>query len=139
VPDNLGVTPTRPGAPPGLSAGPEFIRGTLPPSARRALGRTAPVAGESEIEEIPAGQRESVRTTAGPTPGSTAVEGSGGGYLSNEIFYRVGLLRMAEGATIPFGHLHVPFLSPDMSGWERQRSQIVRQVEQILTATLPDL
>ena len=89
--------------------------------------------------EILAGSRTAVRTTAGPTPGSTAVEGSGGGYLSNEIFYRVGLLGLGAEGAIPFGHLHVPFLSPDMNGFEQRRTQIVRQVEQILVAVLPDL
>jgi pyrrolidone-carboxylate peptidase len=137
--DNPGVTPTAPGPPPGLPAGPEFLRGTLPASARRSLGRTRPLPSEVEITEIPAGSRTPVSTTTGPTRGSTAVEGSGGGYLSNEIFYRVGLLRLREGSSIPFGHLHVPFLSPNMRGFEAQRDQIVRRVEEILTTVLPDL
>jgi pyrrolidone-carboxylate peptidase len=138
TPDNLDVTPSQPGAPPGAGPGPEFIQGSLPGSVRGALGRP-PTAGETTVTEIPAGQTSPVTSVSGPTPGSTAVAGSGGDYLSNEIFYRVGLLQLTEGTKIPFGHLHVPRLSPDMSDLAVRRDQIVRQVEQILTAALPDL
>lgn len=37
-----------------------------------------------------------------------SVEGSGGDYLSNEIFYRVARLRQANRPTLPTGHLHIP-------------------------------
>ncbi len=36
------------------------------------------------------------------------LEGSGGNYLSNEIFYRVARLRAARRAALPTGHLHIP-------------------------------
>jgi pyrrolidone-carboxylate peptidase len=139
VPDNRDVTPSHPGAPPGVAAGPEFIKGTLPGSVRGALGRTAPTSAETTVVETPAGKTSAVTSTAGPTPGSTAVSGSGGAYLSNEIFYRVGLLQVVEGSHIPFGHLHVPMLSPAVSDYATSRDQIVHRVEQILTAALPDL
>jgi pyrrolidone-carboxylate peptidase len=139
VPDNRYVTPSRPGAPPGMAAGPEFIKGMLPGSVRGALGRTAPTSAETTVVEIPAGKTSAITSTRGPTRGSTAVSGSGGAYLSNEIFYRVGLLQLVEGTHIPFGHLHVPMLSPTVSGYAATRDQIVHRVEQILTATLPDL
>jgi len=138
-PDNPGRTPGSSGPPPGLGPGPEFLRGTLPGSARRALGRTSPTTGEAEITEIPAGGSAERRTTTGPTPGSRSVAGSGGQYLSNEIFYRVALLRSDTGSSVPYGHLHVPFLSPDVPGFEGRRDAIIQQVERILTATLPDL
>ncbi|MEL6864201.1 MAG: S8 family serine peptidase [Bacteroidota bacterium] len=35
-------------------------------------------------------------------------EGSGGDYLSNEIFYRVARLRTEYAASLPTGHLHLP-------------------------------
>jgi pyrrolidone-carboxylate peptidase len=139
ITDNPGVTPSTPGAPPGLAAGPQFIKGTLPASVRGALGRTAPTPGETTVEEVPAGKKAPVRSATGPTPGSTAVRGSGGNFLSNEIFYRVGLLQLGQGTHIKFGHLHVPFLSPTMPDYATRRDQIVHRVEQILTAALPDL
>ena len=50
------------------------------------------------------------KTSAVPPPGSTATSGSGGSFLSNEIFYRVRLLQLNQSPenTIPMGHLHVP-------------------------------
>ena len=38
----------------------------------------------------------------------TALEGSGGDFLSNEIFYRTALLRLRNRPALPSGHLHVP-------------------------------
>jgi pyrrolidone-carboxylate peptidase len=147
--DNLGVSgggsPTNPVEPPGLAAGPEFLRTSLPASARRSLGRTSPSPGEREITEIPAGSTRSTHRPTGPTAGSTAVAGSGGSFLSNEIFYRTSLLRSQTGATIPVGHLHTPELKPPggdritSSTFEQERDDIVQRIEQILQATLPDL
>jgi pyrrolidone-carboxylate peptidase len=137
--DDRDVTPSRPGAPPGIAAGPQFIQGRLPGSVRGTLGEHAPTPGETTVTEIPAGKKSAVTSTSGPTPGSTAVSGSGGDYLSNEIFYRVGLLTLTAGSKIPFGHLHVPMLSPAMANYATARDQIVHRVEQILTAALPDL
>ena len=67
------------------------------------------------------------------------MSGSGGERLSNEIFYRVGLLQLVEGSHIPFGHLRVPRLSPTKPDYATRRDQTVQRVEQILTAALPDL
>ncbi|QDQ28100.1 hypothetical protein FNU76_18080 [Chitinimonas arctica] len=44
--------------------------------------------------------------------GKTAVEGSGGGYLSNEISYRAVRLRDELGlGSLPVGHIHTPAIS----------------------------
>jgi pyrrolidone-carboxylate peptidase len=139
IEDNADVAAAGDAAPPGLGTGPQFIRGTLPASARGALGRTAPSSAESEVREIPAGGGAPRHRAAGPSPGSTAVAGSGGNFLSNEIFYRVGLLRLGAGSTVPFGHLHVPTVAADAADLGAQRDRVVREVERVLTATLPDL
>jgi hypothetical protein len=149
IPENLGQvsggTEQRPVVPPGLGPGPEFLRTTLPASARRSLGRTTPNRGESEVREIPRGGTSPVtRPTGGPTAGSTAVAGSGSSFLSNEIFYRTSLLRTETRAQIPVGHLHTPILpAPGGNVTPQQfaaaRAAIVTRIEQILTATLPDL
>lgn len=155
-PDNLNVTggpsssPTA--VPPGLATGPEFIETTLPVrEIRGAVGRTAPTVGETEVTEIPAGQTgSSYIPSGGPTQGSTAVRGSGGNYLSNEIFCRTSLLRLQSQAAnpdrpvIPVGHLHTPLLAPSAVGisdpqFVAARDAIVTQVEQILRATLSTL
>ncbi|RCV47095.1 pyroglutamyl peptidase, partial [Marinitenerispora sediminis] len=67
------------------------------PCARIAAADTGhhPVRGNTEVTEIPAGGGQPVVRPGGPTPGSTAVAGGGGDYLSNEIAYRNTLLRDA--------------------------------------------
>ncbi|WP_375415991.1 hypothetical protein [uncultured Hymenobacter sp.] len=40
-------------------------------------------------------------------------EGSGGDYLSNEIFYRVARIRQENRPTLPTGHFHTPVILSD--------------------------
>lgn len=114
-PDNdnvsrTGVIPIPVGVP-TVTPAPEFVPTTLPYAAIVAAptGRF-PVFDHTSVTEIPAGQTVPVVSPAGPTPGSVARAGGGGDYLSNEIAYRVTLLRDALGLTIPGGHLHTPVL-----------------------------
>jgi pyrrolidone-carboxylate peptidase len=140
-----GGTPGAPATPLGIGQGPEFLRTTLPAAAiRQTLGRSSPLPEETTISEIPAGSTAAVSRTSGPTSGSTAVTGAGGGYLSNEIFYRTSLLRLDTGATVPVGHLHTPFLPAPQSGirtpaFDTARDRIIRTVERILTGLIPSL
>lgn len=46
----------------------------------------------------------------------TAIEGSGGTYLSNEIHYRVSFLR--KNTTKRTGHIHVGFLKGKLDGYD---------------------
>jgi pyrrolidone-carboxylate peptidase len=130
--------------PPGAS-GPEFIETTLPVKEIRAeLGRKQPLTEETEVKEIPAGSTQRVHRPKGPTGGSTSLEGSGGSYLSNEIFYRTSALRLSAGLKVPMGHLHTPVMQPSAVGvadpaYDRERDRIVGVVEKIVTATLPAL
>lgn len=153
--DNLGQAAggnlDSPIEPSGLAQGSEFLETHLPASAIRASqGRTAPLPAETEVDEIPAGGTSAINRPAGPTGGAAgftgrAAAGSGGGFLSNEIFYRTLLLRLGEGATIPVGHLHTPFLGlPSGSrladtAFVRARNRMVRSIRRILEATLPTL
>lgn len=128
---------------PGVAAGPEFLQTTLPAAVRGSL-RSTPLPGETELTEVPRGAVDAVpRTSGGPTAGSTAISGSGGNFLSNEIFYRTRLLRDASGSTVPMGHLHTPTLdSPALAGaaaFNAARDTIVARVRQILVDTLPSL
>jgi pyrrolidone-carboxylate peptidase len=147
--DNLrrtgGGTEQAPIVPPGVGGGEEFLPTTLPRAEiRGALGRRAPLEAETEVVEIPAGEKKPTPQRTGPTKGSVAAKGSGGGYLSNEIFYRTALLRKDTGATVPLGHLHTPFLDPGTTDprdpkYAQARDKIVATVEKILIATLPAL
>ncbi|WP_030850644.1 hypothetical protein [Streptomyces sp. NRRL F-4474] len=115
-PDNAralsGGTRERPVTAPGLGPGPEFIRTTLPAGAVTAAVQTPyPVLLNSEVTEIPAGATAPVDRADGPTPGSRAVAGGGGGYLSNEVAYRSNRLRAELAPHLPGGHLHTPVLT----------------------------
>ncbi|CAM5337567.1 pyroglutamyl peptidase [Streptomyces violaceorubidus] len=109
--DNVSRTETVPVTDPASQ--PQWTTTTLPYAAITAAdtGRF-PVYDNTSVREIPAGGTEAVVRPHGPTPGSTAREGGGGNYLSNEIAYRATLLRDRLGlhGTLPGGHVHTPVL-----------------------------
>jgi len=119
--DNEGVlsggSPRNPIEPRGIASGPEFLQTGLP---HRVLTRVRGVVLNRN------GRR--VDTATG-----RAISGTGGGFLSNEIFYRTRLLQTnTSGAPpIPLGHLHVPF--------NQTRQQIISKVREILQAALPSI
>lgn len=107
-----GGTYTDPVVPPRMPRGPEFLRSSLPMRAMsQATVTPFSIFVNRRVVEIPAGETEPVVRPDGPTDGSIAVEGGGGGYLSNEIAYRNTLLRRHLWPGLPAGHLHVPVLS----------------------------
>ncbi|TDT41225.1 hypothetical protein EV562_102622 [Streptomyces sp. BK208] len=112
-PDNDGVSRTEPVPVTGPAAQPQWTTTTLPYAAITAAdtGRF-PAYDHTSVTEIPSGGTEPVVRPDGPTPGSTAREGGGGNYLSNEIAYRATLLRDRLGLhdSLPGGHVHTPVL-----------------------------
>ncbi|RDH44973.1 hypothetical protein [Zooshikella ganghwensis] len=61
--------------------------------------------------------------------GEISIEGSGGGYLSNEISYRTLWLRQQMRSTVPMGHLHTPRLY----GYNQPMlKKIVQQIKTII-------
>ncbi|MCX4807269.1 pyroglutamyl peptidase [Streptomyces sp. NBC_01214] len=144
-PDNVralsGGTREHPVTAPGLGPGPEFIRTTLPAGAvTGAVQSPYPVLLNSDVTEIPAGGTAPVDRTDGPTPGSRAVAGGGGGYLSNEVAYRSNRLRAELAPHLPGGHLHTPVLTglpadpQQLTGpeFERNESAIAAEVRAVL-------
>lgn len=146
---------------PGVGPGPEFLRtnllqpGTATVGGRtvtrlqptptlsamhRALGRVGGrvALAEQSVWEIRPGQREAEVSLVGPTdPGSRAFAGAGGGYLSNEIYYRTLQLRRQSGARTLAIHVHTPRLDPGAPAADRDR--IVSAVERLIIAALPTL
>jgi len=155
APDNLnaggGGTQTAPVVAPGIGPGDEFIKTSVPDatlkSMRGALGRKggAAIPEETEIFDLPARSKTARRLPQGlPTaktpakpPLGVAVEGSGGGYLSNEIFYRNSLLRTSKGLSVPMIHLHTPTLSPGAS--DKARNDLIDTIRKLLRAALPGI
>jgi pyrrolidone-carboxylate peptidase len=128
--DNVDVDPVGPaGLKEGkrLGKGPEFLESSLP---RKAMSGREEIAAESEREETPTGE---------------AKAGSGGGFLSNEIFYRTALLRASEKSSVPVGHLHVPYQpAPDGSGKSEKehttlRDTIVAWVKKLIANALKSM
>jgi pyrrolidone-carboxylate peptidase len=130
---------------------PQWTSTTLPHAAIVAAntGRFR-VVDNTEVTEIPAGGTQEVVRPDGPTPGSTARQGAGGNYLSNEIAYRATLLRDRLGLhdTLPGGHVHTPVLqfgtgnTDPASGtvtdpqFLQNRQDIITQVRAILTVAV---
>jgi pyrrolidone-carboxylate peptidase len=153
-PENLGLSgggsPSAPVEPAGLAPGAEFLTTTVPSALlgtmRGALGRTGALKTETEVSGLaPHKSKASTGTAASATSGSwTAVTGSGGGFLSNEIFYRTLLLVRAHKHVVPMIHLHTPRLMVTGKGagdpaFTTARDQIVKAVRDVLVTSLPSL
>ncbi|WP_367048990.1 pyroglutamyl peptidase [Streptomyces sp. Je 1-332] len=147
--ENLSRTETVPVTDPATQ--PQWTSTTLPYQeiVSAETGRF-PVYDNTSVTEIPAGQTAPVVRPDGPTAGSTAREGGGGNYLSNEIAYRATLLRDRLGLhdRLPGGHVHTPILqfgagNTDPATGEitdpefvRNRLDIIAQVREILTTAM---
>jgi lipoprotein-anchoring transpeptidase ErfK/SrfK len=144
--ENLGLgsggTETKPVEPPGLAKGAEFLGTNVSPAMlgamRGAVGRKGAIPEETTVKDVTPGATQPSTHTAGPsaTPGQS-VEGAGGGFLSNEIFYRNSLLRTQTGSTVPVIHVHTPMLAPGAS--DKVRNDLIEKTRKILRATLPHL
>lgn len=67
---------------------------------------------------------------------NVAVQGGGGGYLSNEISYRSINLRNKLGSTISTGHIHTPRISE----FDPETNQkIIEQIKAMLVQTLTEI
>ncbi|GAA2253701.1 hypothetical protein GCM10010232_48190 [Streptomyces amakusaensis] len=140
-PDNETVSRTETVPVGDPASQPQWTSSTLPHTAilAAATGRF-PVYDNTSVKEIPAGGTAVVTNPAGPTPGSTAREGGGGNYLSNEIAYRATLLRDRLGLDVPGGHVHTPVLEFGPGNtteitdpvFVRNRLDIIAQVREII-------
>ncbi|WP_405473711.1 pyroglutamyl peptidase [Streptomyces canus] len=147
--DNVGVTGVVPVADPASQ--PQWTTTTLPYKAivDADTGRF-PVYDNTSVTEIPVGGTVPVVRADGPTEGSAARAGGGGNYLSNEIAYRVTLLRDRLGLhdVLPGGHVHTPVLefgtgNTDPAtgavtdpGFVQNRLDIIAQVRAILVVAV---
>ncbi|WP_329242451.1 pyroglutamyl peptidase [Streptomyces canus] len=147
--DNVGVTGVVPV--PDPASQPQWTTTTLPYKAivDADTGRF-PVYDNTSVTEIPVGGTLPVVRADGPTAGSAARAGGGGNYLSNEIAYRVTLLRDRLGLhdVLPGGHVHTPVLefgagNTDPAtgtvtdpGFVQNRLDIIAQVRTILVVAV---
>lgn len=90
---------------------------------------------EENYNSSPSMDNGNINNGITPADGAKARRGSGGDYLSNEIFYRVSLLKEGRGVllTIPYGHLHVPILQIGRENFNPQRTkELIQDVINII-------
>lgn len=113
APDNLNVLtggnannpvlPLLDGAP---LAGPEFVAYSLPYQAMMQAEGRFQINDNRTVTSLERG--EFAAQSLAELADQTAVQGGGGGYLSNEISYRSILLRDRYNPELPVGHIHTP-------------------------------
>ena len=134
TPDNrnvaTGASPTRPLVPAGLD-GPEFLEFSLPAAAMTRVDGRWPVRDNRAVFSL---ERGALRAgSLAELDADTAVAGSGGGYLSNEIAYRALRLRDRLGVSFPVGHLHTPRIDGYDQALERE---VVDQIRRVVIAAV---
>ena len=138
-PDNercyAGGSAARPLIPAGLE-GPEFVEFSLPATEMLEVEGDYPVRDNRNVTTLESGDLAAQQLA--DLTAATAVNGSGGGYLSNEISYRV-IHRLSKfGGHVRSGHIHVPRIT----GYDPVRlgsiaSQAGRLIEVAVQAGLP--
>lgn len=141
-PSGTETNPTIPPGSPALVTSPEFLPHSVPSAMlgamRGAEGRTGSIPEETTVKDLRPGATQPRSLPAGPgTNPGIAVEGSGGGFLSNEMFYRNSLLRTVLGSTVPMIHLHTPRLAPGAT--DTVRNNFIDRTRTILRAAIPNL
>lgn len=89
--------------------GPEFLEFSLPASSMSKVKGDWKVLDNRRVSTVENGDFDAA--SLDEISGQTAVNGSGGGFLSNEIAYRTLLLQSRLNRQFPLGHLHVPRIS----------------------------
>ena len=113
--------------------GPEFVEFSLPVKAMLQAKGQFEINDNHQVTTL---EKTFKPATINELSGATAVSGSGGGYLSNEISYRSIRLRNELSSTIPTGHIHTPRIKQ----FEPETNQaIVEQVIKMLELALPEL
>ena len=123
-----GGAPTAPVVPDGLE-GPEFLEFGLAAESMVAAGGRWEVRDNRRVTCLGRGAFEA--SSLEELEEETAIEGSGGGYLSNEVAYRVLRWARGNGITVPMGHIHIPAPRGHDAAWERD---IVGQIGGLLHA-----
>ncbi|GIU25495.1 hypothetical protein [Shewanella sp. MBTL60-007] len=136
APDNLNVltgaskqAPIAPKFNGGNLNGPEFVEFSLPIAAMQTVKGPWKINDNHTVSTLERGEFQA--SSLAQLQSATSVEGSGGGYLSNEISYRAILLQKQFNSRIPVGHIHTPRIAAyDV----KTESDIVNQVRDMVIA-----
>lgn len=114
--------------------GPEFVEFSLPAAEMLTAEGDWAIRDNGNVETLERGELEA--SSLAELADQTAVRGSGGGYLSNEISYRSILLRNKLGHTFPIGHIHTPSVRGYDEDAERRIVEQIRRMLQLAVAAL---
>lgn len=141
APDNLNVftgasqdTPLVPMYKANKLSGPEFVEFSLPVAAMLKGDGEYKVIDNRKVSTLNQGDFNGQSLSG--LVNQTSVNGSGGGYLSNEISYRSILLRDQFNLTLPVGHIHTPRIK---SFDQKALIDIVNQTKSIITQGVAEL
>lgn len=113
---------------------PEFVQFSLPVKAMQKSKGPYQVIDNHKVETLAKGKIEP--KSLAELKGEISVQGSGGGYLSNEISYRSIVLRNELNPDLPVGHIHTPRIKE----WKQDEvKNIVLQIEDMLRHSIPTL
>ena len=136
APDNLNVytgatkeTPKPPKLKNKTLNGHEFVEFTLPVKAMQSVTGDWTVNDNSKVTTLKLGDI-SAKSLAS-LDNQISVQGSGGGYLSNEISYRAIRLMNQMNVSIPNGHIHTPRIKNHDAETE---ANIVNQIKAMIVA-----
>lgn len=140
APDNLnvltGATKNKPLVPKLKSnelKGPEFVEFSLPVDAMKNGSGKYQVNDNRNVSTL---EKTYAAQSLAEIVNKISVNGSGGGYLSNEISYRSILLREKYNPLLPVGHIHTPRLK---SFDQQALMDIVNQTKNIITQGVAEL
>lgn len=130
--DNLDYSPVKDGKnPPCVKNSPEFLEFTLPAEILIDIQGPWQVRDNRLVSTKNRGEFEA--QSLEELENEVCVQGSGGGFLSNEIAYRTRLLQSKLNKSFPLGHLHLPKIS---QFWPSEMWEMVRQTSEILDCLL---
>lgn len=140
APDNLnvltGATKNKPLVPKLKSnelKGPEFVEFSLPVDAMKNGSGKYQVNDNRNVSTL---EKTYAAQSLAEIVNKVSVNGSGGGYLSNEISYRSILLREKYNPLLPVGHIHTPRIK---SFDQQALMDIVNQTKNIITQGVAEL
>ncbi|MBH0078343.1 hypothetical protein [Pseudoalteromonas sp. NZS11] len=110
--------------------GNEFVKFSLPVNYMQQAKGPYKVIDNHEVTTL---EKTYKAGSYGELKNSIAVNGGGGGYLSNEISYRSIRLRDALNSSIPTGHIHTPRIQQFEPETE---AKIVKQIKAIIEQSL---
>jgi pyrrolidone-carboxylate peptidase len=112
--------------------GPEFVEFSLPAKKMQQAAGDYLIKDNRQVTTLTKTFRP---TSLKDLVGEISVQGSGGGYLSNEVSYRSILLRDKYAPMLAVGHIH----TPKVTSYQAQTNQkIVQQIKAMLLEAIKD-